>query len=52
MMKPVAVKTFNDYASEIMNYIRKQFRGCVKRVDVFFDTYRQDSLKSATQKKR
>ena len=30
MMKPVAAKTFNDYASEFMNYIQKQFRGCVK----------------------
>ena len=52
MMKPVAAKTFNDYASEFMNYIRKQFRGCVKRVDVVFDTYKQDSLKSATRVKR
>ena len=52
MMKPVAAKTFNDYASEFMNYIRKLFRGCVKRVDVVFDTYRQDSLKSATRVKR
>lgn len=48
MMKPVTAETFDEYASEFMNYKGKQFIGCVCHVDVVFDTYRPESLKAAT----
>ena len=35
-----------------MEYVRKQFRGDVQRVDMVFDAYWKDSLKTATCRKR
>ena len=29
-------ETFNDYAAEFMEHVRKQFVGCTDRVDVVF----------------
>ena len=35
-----------------MEYVRKQFRGDVQRVDIVFDAYLEDSLEAATRRKR
>lgn len=51
MIKPVS-DTFNAYVSKIMEYIRAQFKGGMMRVDVVFDIYKKDSLKSYTRHKR
>ncbi|MES9882849.1 MAG: hypothetical protein ABW185_18430 [Sedimenticola sp.] len=52
MIKPGTAETFNDYTDEYSSYIRRQFTGSVRRVDVVFDIYKPDSLKAATRKKR
>ena len=52
MIAPGTAMTFDEYVDKILNYIRQQFRGCVKRVDIVFDKYEDDSLKNATRKKR
>ena len=49
MMKPVSLDW---YVPKVMEYIRKQFRGDVQRVDMVFDEYGKDSLKAATRSKR
>ena len=35
-----------------MKYIRHQFKGSVRRVDMVFDVYKPDSLKSSLREKR
>ena len=52
IIKPSPSDTFDDYALKFMEYIQKQFTGSVCRVDIIFDVYKFDSLKSATRKKR
>ena len=52
MIKPGTCGTFEDYVSLIMKYIRHQFKGSVRRVDMVFDIYKPDSLKSSLREKR
>lgn len=52
MASPGAERTFQEYAGNVfMLYIMKQLQP-VKRVDIIWDLYRQDSLKAATREKR
>lgn len=52
MMKPVGVKTFQEYATIVfLPYIKAQLAN-VKRLDIVWDVYRPDSLKSTTRVKR
>ena len=51
MASPGAARTFQEYADNVfMPYIMKQLQP-VKRVDIIWDVYRQDSLKSAIREK-
>ena len=52
MIKPGNCVTFDDYASLVMVYIRSQFKGAVRRVDMVFVVYLVDSLKSSTREHR
>jgi hypothetical protein len=52
MIKPGVADTFNEYASKLVEYVQGKFRGDVCRVDIVFDSYRADSLKAATWRKR
>ena len=52
MIKPRRPVSFDGYITQVMEYVRKQFRGDVQRVDMVFDAYWKDSLKSATRRKR
>ena len=52
MASPGAARTFKEYADNVfMPYIMKLLQP-VKRVDIVWDVYRQDSLKAATREKR
>jgi len=52
MMSPGTARTFKEYAVNVfMPYIMRQLQ-TVKRVDVVWDVYRQDSLKTTTREKR
>lgn len=52
MLKPGASRTFYEYSGTIFcPYIRKQL-GSVQRVDVVWNTYKDNSLKNATRSKR
>ena len=51
MIKPRPV-SFVGYITQVMEYVRKQFRGDVQRVDMVFDAYLEDSLKAVTRRKR
>ena len=52
MLKPTACKTFNDYAAKVfLSYIKKQLQH-TDRVDIVWDKYFEDSLKSETRKCR
>lgn len=52
MVSPGAARTFKDYTDNVfMPYIMKQLQP-VRRVDIIWDVYRQDSLKAATREKR
>ena len=52
MESPGAARTFQEYADNVfMPHIMKQLQP-VKRVDIIWDVYRQDSLKAATREKR
>ena len=44
--------SFDWYVTQVMAYVRKQFRGDVQRVGMVFDEYWKDSLKAATRSKR
>ena len=52
MVKPRTSVSFDGYVTQVMEYVRKQFRGDVQRVDMVFDAYWKDSLTAATRTKR
>ena len=52
MIKPRTPVSFDWYVTQVMEYVRKQFRGDMQRVDMVFDAYWEDSLKAATRLKR
>ena len=52
MIKPRTPVSFAGYITQVMGYVRKQFRGDVQRVDMVFDAYLEDRLKAATRRKR
>ena len=52
MIKPRTPVSFDGIVTQVMEYVRKQFRGDVQRVDMVFDAYWKDSLKAATRTKR
>ena len=45
-------ETFDDYASMFTEHIRRQLVGSVCRVDIVFDVYRPDSLKTTRRRER
>lgn len=49
---PGAAKTFDDYAKDVITPYVDSYAERYTRVDVVFDIYRQDSLKSETRQKR
>ena len=52
MLKPSSVKTFNDYANVVfIPYLTRKFKS-VDRLDLVWDRYLSDSLKTATRAKR
>ena len=52
MLKPVACQTFAEYAEKVfLKYLAKQLEA-VDRLDIVWDIYVQDSLKSTTRSKR
>lgn len=52
MLKPGTAKTFEEYAHQIfIPYIARQLRNA-RRLDLVWDTYRDDSLKASTREKR
>ena len=52
MLKPIGVTTFEQYAQDIFKpYIMSQLNAD-DRVDIVWDTYKVDSLKSSTREKR
>ncbi|XP_045131595.1 uncharacterized protein LOC123516404 [Portunus trituberculatus] len=52
MLKPVVCTTFNDYADKVfLPYIEKQLERA-DRVDIVWDQYLENSLKSETRKRR
>ena len=51
MIKPRTPASFDWYVTQVIEYVRKQFRGDVQRVDMVFDEYWKDSLKAATRSK-
>ena len=52
MLKPAAVKSFAEYASQIfIPYILSQFQNA-SRVDLVWDRYLEDTLKGTTRAKR
>ena len=52
MMKPAAAKTFDEYAQPVfIPYMSSQLRS-VSRVDLVWDTYKDDSLKGTARTKR
>ena len=52
ILKPAMSETFDDYASMFMDQIRRQLVGSVCRVDIVFDVYRPDSLKTTRRRER
>ena len=49
MIKPIGVKTFQEYARHVfLPHIKSQLRN-VKRIDIIWDVYLEDSLKSTTR---
>jgi len=51
-LQPLPVKTFTDYAVKIfLPYIEKRLE-CYSRVDIVWDQYISNSLKSQTRSKR
>ena len=51
IIKPRTPVSFAGYIMQVMEYVRKQLRGDVQRVDMVFDAYLEDSLKTATRRK-
>ena len=52
MIIPRTPISFDGYVRQVMEYVRKQFRGDVQRKYVVFDAYWKDSMKAATRTKR
>ena len=53
MLKPVGAKTFQDYAMLVfLPYIKAQLAARVTRVDIIWDVYIPDSLKSIARENR
>ncbi len=53
MMPPGCAKTFGQYSSLFVESVKKEFRSeSMRRIDVVFDRYFPDSLKSDTREKR
>ena len=52
MIKPRTPVSFEWYVTQVMECVRKQFRGDVQRVDMVFDEYWKDSMIAATRSKR
>ena len=50
--KPSNCRTFGDYAEVFSQAVLKYFRHSVKRVDIIFDRYLVESIKSSTRGKR
>ena len=50
--KPHNCKTFQDYAIVFFNAVTKHINATVKRIDVLFDTYIENSIKAAARAKR
>ena len=52
MLKPIGVKTFHDYATHVfLPFIKAQLRN-VTRIDIIWDVYLDDSLKSTARQIR
>lgn len=52
VVSPKAARTFQNYIDNVfMQYIMKQLQP-VRRADIIWDVYQQDSLKAATREKR
>ncbi|GFO25216.1 hypothetical protein PoB_005172100 [Plakobranchus ocellatus] len=52
MLKPIGIKTFQEYADHIfLPFIKAQLRN-VTRIDIVWDVYLEDSLKSTTREIR
>ena len=51
-IKPRTPVSFAGYITQVMEYVRKQFRDVVQRVVMVFDAYLEDSLKAATRRER
>ena len=53
MVQPRDVNTFDEYASQIISYLAKQFENSnVQRLDIVFDVYKNNSLKQLTRDNR
>jgi hypothetical protein len=53
MLKPGACKTFQEYGENVfLKYITSQLHDVSKRLDIVWDEYIHDSLKSMTRSKR
>ena len=50
MIKPQTPVSFAGHITPAMEYVHKQFRGDVQRVDMMFDAYLEDILKAATRR--
>ena len=52
MLKPGACQTFQDYADNVfIKYLERQLRR-VSRIDIVWDVYKPDSLKSMAHSRR
>ena len=53
LLKPGAYKTFQEYGENVfLKYLTSQLHGVSKRLDIVWDEYIHDSLKSTTRSKR
>ena len=52
MLKPIGIKTFQEYATQVfLPYVKAQLRN-VTRVDIIWDVYLEESLKSTARENR
>ena len=52
ILKTATFEKFDDYASMFMEHIRRQLVDSVCHVDIVFDVYRHDSIKTTTREER